>query len=405
MTKHVLRSGAAICALFGAAAIPSAAQAEEPIKLSVGGYFKEAYMLNFDDDDVGELGFDHNTDGFFNDAEIHFVGSTVLDNGLEVGARVELEGETESDDGGDQIDEAWVWFSGGFGEFRFGSEDDALAGACIVPPGGTGNFSAFSPNQWGANANGIFIFGGSFVSNSVCSGVDVKGDAQKMVYISPVFGGFQLNASYTPNPDDETHFDGVGPHLGMSPSTPTVADADLSAYLTYAYEGADWGVTAGLGGSWGVNVDGVDGILEANPRDFYQAGVNLSFGNFSFGVVGEYFNDAINFDVSGDHFEVDTWVAGAGAAYTMDAWTFGLQYSHREDDNSLEGFVGNFDAQQDRVVGTVVYKLGPGILLDAEIGYTWIDTDPEVENFAPGSPEGLDDYDAVEIGFGTNITF
>ena len=59
-------------------------------------------------------------------------GSAVLDNGLEVGARVELEGEDED---GDQIDEAWIFFSGGFGELRIGSIDDALAYSCILPPG------------------------------------------------------------------------------------------------------------------------------------------------------------------------------------------------------------------------------------------------------------------------------
>src|SRR5262245_20965070 len=133
-----------------------AASAEEPIRLTVGGYFKSAYQVVFDDDadseDSSEPGDEHNTDGFFSDAEIFFTGSTVLDNGLEVGARVELEGESEDTEGGDQIDEAWIWFSGGFGELRIGSDDDALANTCIMPPGGTANFSAFSPNQWGANS-------------------------------------------------------------------------------------------------------------------------------------------------------------------------------------------------------------------------------------------------------------
>src|SRR5262245_18576400 len=194
MKKLLLASSA----LGGAALIAGPASAADPIHLTVGGFFKEAYMVVIDDDGEGEPGNEHNTDGFFNDSEVHFTGSTVLDNGLEVGARIELEGE---DDAGDQIDEAWIWFSGGFGELRMGSDDDALANACIVPPGGTGNFSAFSPNQWGAN---------TLTSNSVCSGVDDRGDAQKFVYISPSFGGFQLTGSYTPNGGDERHGDGVG---------------------------------------------------------------------------------------------------------------------------------------------------------------------------------------------------
>ena len=113
-------------------------------------------MAVFDDDGEGEPGNERNTDGLFQDAEIHFTGSTVLDNGLEVGARIELAGE-DDDDG--QIDESWIYFSGGFGEVRMGSFDEALALLCVFPPGGTENFSAFSPNQWGAN---------TVTSNSVC---------------------------------------------------------------------------------------------------------------------------------------------------------------------------------------------------------------------------------------------
>ena len=110
-------------ALLGAGLVASPAFAADGIKLGVGGFFKTAYMVNFDDDGEGELGNERNTDGVFSDAEIHFDGSTVLDNGLEVGGHVELEGETATD----QIDEAYVFFSGGFGEFRMGSQDDALA--------------------------------------------------------------------------------------------------------------------------------------------------------------------------------------------------------------------------------------------------------------------------------------
>ncbi|NJO33631.1 MAG: hypothetical protein HC869_11290 [Rhodospirillales bacterium] len=52
----------------------------------------------------------------------------------------------------------------------------------------------------------------------------------------------------------------------------------------------------------------------------------------------------------------------------------------------------------DRALVTAIYPLGPGIDLDAEIAYTWIDTDPE-------SADGVDDYQALEIGVGTAITF
>ena len=201
-------------------------------------------MAVLDDDDVPEVGFDRNVDGFFSNAEIHFTGSAVLDSGLEAGARVELEGETDED----QIDEAWIWFSGAFGEVRIGSDDDALANACIVPPGGTANFSAFSPDQWGANVIGVGSgFNPRANSNTVCTGVDDFPDAQKIIYITPAFHGFQLTASYTPEPRAETHDDGAGPHLGMPGRMDLTASYDAAVYLTYAYEGAGWGLVWGGG--------------------------------------------------------------------------------------------------------------------------------------------------------------
>jgi outer membrane protein OmpU len=381
--------------LLGVALVADAAAAADGIKLAVGGFFREAYMVNFDDDGEGELGNERNTDGFFNDAEIHFTGSTVLDNGLEVGARVELEGETA----GDQIDEAWVYFSGGFGEVRIGSDDEALANACLVPPGGTTNFSAISPNQWGANTSPFFGIFGQFTSNSVCTGVDGQGDAQKIVYVSPVFAGFQLTASYTPNEDVENHTNGGGPHTGMPTHAPLQSRHNVSIYGTYTYEGDGWGLAAGLGASFeGHTEEGGTGA-DVEESDFYQAGLNLQFGNFGIGVVGEYFNDVFSFDIGPFDMDYDIWTAGIGASYTMDAWTFGLQYSHREDDiNDFFATGQDIDLQQDRAVATVNYALGPGILVDAELGYTWVDTDPELD-------DGVDDYQSLEIGIGTAITF
>jgi hypothetical protein len=360
-------------------------------------------MAVFDDDSEGEPGNERNTDGVFNNAEIHFSGSTVLDNGLEVGARVELEGEDEDgfdgeSDTGDQIDEAWIFFSGGFGEVRMGSIDDALAYSCILPPGGAGSFSAFSPDQWGANTQ---------ISNPACVGVDESdgGDAQKLLYFTPTFAGFQLALSYTPNGGDQTHGDGVGPHLGMPFNTDDESRHNVSVYLTYTYQGDGWGLTWGGGGSWEGHVEQSPGP-NRQEQDFYQTGLNLTFGNFAVGGVFEYYNDVL--DRGGDKGDaeevplaVDAWVAGGGIAYTMDAWVFGAQYSHLDAENIAS--TATTDFTQDRAMLTAVYTLGPGIDLEAEIAYTWVDTDPE----GGETPDGIevDNYGGLEIGIGTTLTF
>ena len=110
----------------------------------------------------------------------------------------------------------------------------------------------------------------------------------------------------------------------------------------------------------------------------------------------EYFHDL---DDQGAN-DTSAWVAGLGGSYTMDAWTFGLQYSHQDRENDGSAPADEFEL--DRVVLTTNYALGPGIAIDGELGYTWMDTDPE-DGTLGGTP--VDDYNGLEIGIGTAITF
>jgi outer membrane protein OmpU len=359
------------------------------VQLHVGGEYSAAYMAVFDDDEEGEPGNERNTDGFFQDAEIHFTGSTVLDNGLEVGARIELTGETDED----QIDESWIYFGGGFGETRIGAMDDALALLCVIPPGGSDNFSAFSPDQWGAN---------TLTSNSVCEGVDDEGDAQKILYLSPIFGGFQLGLSYTPSGGKKDHDDGVGPHIGMPINEDDESRHNVSVYGTYTYEAEEWHLQVGAGGSWEGNVEKADGEPNREESEFYQAGILLGSGDVEIGAALQYYNDDDSFVATLENGDVvaDRWVLGVGAAYELEPWIFGLGYSVSAADIDIRGAPDEGITQQ-RAVLTAIYELGPGIDLDAELAYTWLDTDPEdAADFA-----GFADHDALEIGTGIAIEF
>jgi len=122
-------------ALLTVAAVNDA-RATDGVKLGIGGYYHAAAGAVIGEDfsrssgvnegDVRDYVFKQKVDLTFN-------GETTLDNGLTVGAHIELKGETDSD----QIDETWIYFSGGFGELKFGSTNDALVGICLLPPGGS----------------------------------------------------------------------------------------------------------------------------------------------------------------------------------------------------------------------------------------------------------------------------
>lgn len=391
-----LGCGALGCGVLGNA---GTAQASDGIKLEVGGWFSTAYQVVIDDNKKGEGGHDRNVDGVFSDAEIYFTGEVELDNGLTAGARVELEGETADD----QIDEAYVYFSGTLGELRIGSDDEAIATMCITPPGWSNNFGATSPDEWAANTTSPLS------SNSVCSGVDESGDAQKFVYFSPVFNGFQLGVSYTPNGGHQTQADGVGPHVGMPVHgfdgdgdgnvDTTESTHNFSVYLGYTYEGDGWSLAWGGGGAWQGKTEGVEGNADSH-RNFYQTGLNLTYGGFSAGAAFQYYQRIYN--VNG----VNAWSAAVGTSYNMDAWTFGLQYAFStidiaelDPDTTATFHDSGDDFTMNRVVATVGYDLGPGINVDGEIGYTWTDADGNAD-FEAGN-----NYDAVEIGIGTTFTF
>jgi outer membrane protein OmpU len=364
--------------LAGVTALAANAHASDGIKLEVGGFFNLVYQGVFDKKSHGRFGQHHNLDGFNHNAEIDFEGETTLDNGLTVGAHIELEGETAAD----QIDESYVYWQGGFGKFMVGSQDKSIANYCLLPPGGTSNFSAYSPNAWGSND--------PIGSNAAC--VDTEGDSQGIVYATPQFGGFQLYLSYTPsvNAEDYTQA-GVNGH-----GTPTNPDGTahhaFSAYATYGYTGEDWGINWGGGGSWQAAFN--HGPDNDGPSSDYQTDLNVTFGNFSVGGVLEYY------DQGGS--DNNAYVAGAGAAYAMDAWTFGVQASHGHY-NGTDAFTFTEDPggsrNLNRVIATTQYALGPGVMVDGELGYTWF------HDSGDGLTDAQRHYHAFDVAIGSAFSF
>jgi hypothetical protein len=366
-------------ALVGVAAATGGAEASDGVKLEVGGFFKMVYQGVFDKKKEGHFGNHRTTDAFNHNGEVWFMGETTLDNGLTVGARIELEAE----DAGDQIDQSYVYWQGGFGRVQIGSQDKAIANYCLLPPGATGNFSAFSPNSWGSND--------PIGSNAAC--VDTEDNNQGIVYGTPNFSGFQLWVSYTPSNNAETYGQ-LGVNGAGAPSSPDgTAQHTFSAYATYSYSGEDWGIDWGGGGSWQTKFNPTDDTNDGKTSE-YQTGVNLTFGSFSVGGVMEYFEEG------GE--DNNAYVIGGGAAYSMDPWVFGIQGSHGHYDGtdafSLTANPGG-SRKLNRIIGTLNYAMAPGVELDAEIGYTWF------KDTGDAATDDEDNYSAFNVAIGSVFTF
>ena len=367
-------------ALAGAAAMAGAAQASDGVKLEVGGFFQTVYEGVFDKKSDGHFGNHRNLDRFEHNAEVWFKGETTLDNGLTVGAHVELEGENAAD----QIDKSFVYWSGGFGRVQIGSQDGPIGGYCILPPGATANFSAFSPNAWGSND--------PIGSNAAC--VDALGNSQQIMYTTPNFGGFQLLVAYTPSNNAEDYTQAGVNGAGTPTSPDGTAHHSFAAYAKYSYAGDNWGVDWAGGGAWQGKFNDTEGGNDGTSST-YQTGLNFTFGNFGVGGVMEYFQNG------GD--DNNAWVAGGGVSYGIDAWTVGLQGSHGSYDGAgaAQSLVSNPGGSRNlnRVILTGNYALGPGVDVDAELGYTWF------HDSGDGVDEDKDNYNAVSVAVGSKLTF
>ena len=73
------------------------------------------------DEGAGEPGENRRNHLIAREAEIHFKGSAMFDNGLIFGVNVQLEAETCTD----QIEESFIYAEGGFGKLVVGSDDPA----------------------------------------------------------------------------------------------------------------------------------------------------------------------------------------------------------------------------------------------------------------------------------------
>ncbi|PKR54656.1 porin [Thalassospira marina] len=323
--KKILIATSALVAV----AVAGQAQASEKIKLSVGGYMEQWAGVASQDD-----AFD-NINAFQSDTEVYFSGSTTLDNGIEVGAMIQLEGETS----GDQIDEQYLYVNGSFGQFRMGEGDGAAAAMGITAP-------AVGPV--GVNDGDL----SNWVSVTMPDTVWDAGDDPKVTYYTPVMGGFRVGVSYTDSSDAKN--DGPGNDTGQNTTggMPVVS-------LGVEYNGDFDGVSLGLSAVGEHQGDG----------EWYSFGTSVGFGNFtvggSYGVKTE--GHGLN-ENAADRAD-DTTGFDIGVAYKLDAASISLSYANGDIVSNAAGDGSDIDT----VDLGLAYALGAGV--DWKTSIFWFNSD------------------------------
>jgi len=354
------------------------AAAADGVKLSIGGWYHAAAggivgedfsaSSGVSDDDLRDYAFKQNVG-------ISFSGESVLDNGLTVGAYVELRGQTQDD----QIRKVYAYFSGGFGKVQFGDQDSALATMCYTVPSASKIFGADSPAVYGFNFSNAGIAGYG-ATNGTCYGIDSY--STQVVYFSPEFAGFQFGLSFTPDQTEDTRntLDGAGTRFKINTGENS-ENLSMAGVFTHDFNGVS--LTIGGAHSWSFNKE--SNPNNTGPAQDSNAYGQLSYAGFTVGAAMEYRQNFFE----DNH---DDLVFGAGVTYAWDPWTVGLGWTRG--DYEKAGVVP-FNAVHDDIALTASYALGPGITVDGLLEYSRYKS-----NDAAGP-----DYQGFGIGIGTAIAF
>ena len=402
--KKVLLSTAAIAGL-AMVATPAAAQ----VKLELGGYFK-GYGVYTDVDEISTL---ENRDlDIIRETEVHFGGETTLDNGLTVGAHIEAKADRQgSANDSFDVDESYVYFSGGWGRVNFGSEDGASYLLQVAAPSADSNIDGIrqyvNPVNYGV-AGAAAVTNALIGVNGARGGLDYDQDIatkdDKLTYLSPIMNGFQLGLSYTPDLTD------------LSNEDPAELDDQVND-LGEVYEAAlrYEGQFNNVGVIFGAGYTHADLEQEASPtttpalasgsftddRTAWNVGLDLDIGPFGIGAAyleDDYGDPSLGAALtSGTLDEEETIVVGVD--YTTGPFKLGASYMDIENTGGIIDAAGaGYDSQ--RWTGGVTYTYGPGMTFRGSVSYVEHDDVTIVD-----TTTAVGDVEATSFTLGTQINF
>lgn len=405
----------ATTALVAGGLIAGAAQAAEPIKLTLGGYITTGLTVRDQDHVATAAGADDRvpttvavtnaaggttniptttdlgrTDQFW-EAEVWFVGETTLDNGIKVGVNIQMEAYTSND----QIDEHYIYVQGGFGRLVAGAENSApyiMHYAAPSPSGG--QFGADSPNFLPFRNPPSNRTGGT-----VRTFMQLTSDANKITYYTPRFApGFQFGISYTPDDDAPQGVQTVygnncrggcafGAGNGISDNDASTGSTgsnhhhfvEAGANFVRSINGVDLAFDVGFGTGFvekqvrSTTVTGLDRTLK--QRYSASAGFNVGYAGWTFGAGWLW-------DNQGQQGPNDRNDITAGVTYGAGPWLVGVNvgYAWVQDGERLVAHPVTGSALVRRTNDTLLYgelggqyTLGPGIRVFSVINYAKYD--------------------------------
>jgi outer membrane protein OmpU len=343
MKKILLGTTALVAASFVAA---PGAQAAEKIKLGLGGFMWQTVGYASQDGN-----FETATGNTYQEwdqkqaSEIHFVGSTKLDNGISVAARVEMEaaGNTDANAGND-IDTAEMTISSAtLGSLRLGKGKGVawtMGHRGVNYSGTTDNAGDHVTGNWIVTPNNFAISGGSDLR---FTGLGDVADIHRVSYMTPRFMGFGAGISVTND-------------TGNASATAQPANTGSKTSAVIAYDETIDGIKVGADLSWANQ-----SIADNTGYTGYNFGASLGYAGFT--LSGSW-NRLIQTNATTDIVQNHGYMWDIGLGYKTGPYSVSAYYTKKE----AEGTATDTDNDEEKtfIIGGA-YNLGPGVDLKGSV--------------------------------------
>lgn len=408
MKKLLLASVASLALVAFAAGQAVAAEANDGLKLGLGGYHSVHGAFTEQDDAAGQPGFNTNDFDIFSYGEINFWAEKTFDNGLTVGYKaVAPMIPAGTGAANENFNENFVYFSGYWGRIVAGQDYSPLyymtMGAPVVDPGIDGidpdfdftNTTVTAFTAANVTAAGFVAPAGNFNTVGFRTFERTGGDfSDKIAYYTPRFNGFQAGVSYAPE------FNRTN---GGAAKTAFAQAADNTAFeqserleVAANYEGSFWnGVGLKVGGGYGhANLEAQDNV-ENEDQNAWNLGAHFSYLGWTFGGGYIWDDNGQEYTAGALHADGETEAWNAGVTYDWGPWRAGVSYLNKQTE-VIRTVVG--DDEFDRWVIAGAYKVAPGVDLGATLQFHDYDTATPA-----GNPLGNNEATVVTVG--TTVNF
>ncbi len=359
--------------------------ADNAVDVKVGGFFNSILAFSSVDSPAGT---DFDGADTFTNAEIIFKPSITLDNGIKIGAEIQL--EAGSDTSSDQIDESFISITGNFGQVLIGSENSAGYKLTKAAPdvslifANSSSLTAFVPFSGSAGpadaagnptintGNDFFrgTLGTTFLENNGAN----NNDANRITYFTPNFNGFKAGISYARDGGE-----GNGPVDNNAAVITDIVDIGAS------YDGSFGGIDVGLSARYGI----ASGLTD--DPEIWGGGINLGWNGFTIG--GSYAEQDGTAASDGSSFDV-------GVGYAAGPWGYSLTYFSGENiDDENVAIAGR--EELDIIIAAATYTVNSSFKVSAFLAN--VDFTEQFND--AGAAGGSEDVEGTVLGLGAKFSF